>query len=196
MSVTRKHDLISVGDYLVSEVASPFKREYVDGRVYPRGDMCAGHCRVAGNILGSVYRRLRGSPCHVFTSDMKIRVVKPPMTRLYYPDVSVVCRSNPGDSYFQDRPVAVFEVVSENTRRIDEGEKTDAYLTIPSLAVLALVEWEMPALVAYHRTSAGFVREVYDGLGAVLPLHEIDTELPVAEIYEGIDFAPEPESDW
>jgi Uma2 family endonuclease len=195
MTTAKKREPISVEDYLASEIDSPIKREYFDGRVYDRGDMCAGHCRVAGNILGNVYRRLRGSPCHVFTSDMKIRIVQQPMTRLYYPDVSIVCRLNAGDSYFHDRPVVVFEVVDRNTRRIDEGEKTDAYLTIPSLAVLALVEWEMPALVAYHRTSAGFVREVYEGLGAVLPLHEIDTELPAAEIYEGIDFAAEPEND-
>ena len=31
------------------------------------------------------------------------------------------------------------------------------------------------------------------GLDAVLPLGEIGTELPLAEIYDGVEFSPEPE---
>ena len=32
------------------------------------------------------------------------------------------------------------------------------------------------------------VREVYQGLDAVLPLREIEINLPLAEIYEGVEF--------
>ena len=52
-------------------------------------------------------------------------------------------------------------------------------------------EQEMPALVVSRRTEQGFVREVYEGTDAVLPLPEIETELPLAEIYEGVEFTPE-----
>jgi hypothetical protein len=41
-------------------------------------------------------------------------------------------------------------------------------------------------------TERGFVREVYAGLDAVLPLGEIGVELPLAEIYETLEFAPKP----
>lgn len=44
-------------------------------------------------------------------------------------------------------------------------------------------------------TAAGFVRAVYEGLDAVQPLSEIDTELTLAEIYDGVEFTPEPEED-
>jgi hypothetical protein len=33
---------------------------------------------------------------------------------------------------------------------------------------------------------------VYEGLDAIVPLPEIEAELPLAEIYEGVEFAPEP----
>ena len=115
--------------------------------------------------------------------------------RFYYPDASVVCRPNPQTDSFQDDPAVLFEVLARATRRIDEGEKKDAYLTIPSLAVYVLIDQEMPAVVAYRRTEHGFVREVHQGLDAVLPLGEIDTDLPLAEIYEAVEFAPEPEAD-
>jgi Uma2 family endonuclease len=105
----------------------------------------------------------------------------------------VVCRPNPPDDSFQDEPAAVFKVLSRSTRWIDEGEKLDAYLTIPSLCVFALVEQEAPAIVVYRRTEQGFVREVYQGRDASVPLPEIEVDLPLAEIYEGVEFTTEPD---
>ncbi len=89
----------------------------------------------------------------------------------------------------------IIAVLSRKTRRIDEGEKKDAYLTIPSLGVYALIEQETPAVVAFRRTEHGFVREVYEDLDAVLPLGEIETALPLAEIYETVEFTTEAEED-
>lgn len=86
-------------------------------------------------------------------------------------------------------------MLSKKTRRIDEGEKKDAYLTIPSLSVYALIEQDRPEIVVYRRTEHGFVREVHEGLTAMLPIPEIDVELPLAEIYDTVQFAPEPEDD-
>jgi Uma2 family endonuclease len=89
----------------------------------------------------------------------------------------------------------VFEVLSRKTRRIDEGEKKDAYQTIPSLSVYVLLEQEFPAAVVFRRTEQGFVREVYEGLDAVVPLEEIEAELPLAEVYDGVEFMPEEDDD-
>jgi Uma2 family endonuclease len=82
---------------------------------------------------------------------------------------------------------------SRSTRRIDEGEKLDAYLAIPSLCVYALVEQEAAAVVVYRRTEQGFVREVYQGWDASVPLPEIEVDLPLAEINEGVQFTAEPD---
>jgi hypothetical protein len=50
-------------------------------------------------------------------------------------------------------------------------------------------------VIVYRRTDHGFVREIYEGLDAVLPLGEIETELPLAEIYDGVEFLPEREEE-
>ena len=65
----------------------------------------------------------------------EIRVRLPHHVRFYYPDVSVICRPNPPEDSFQDDPAVLVEIPSPKTRRIDEGEKKDAYLMIPSLSV-------------------------------------------------------------
>jgi len=120
----------------------------------------------------------------------------PGHTRYYYPDASVVCQPNPQGDSFENQPVAVFEVLSRGTRRIDEGEKKDAHLTIPSLAVYALIEQSTPTIVIYRRTDQQFIPEVYEGIDAVVPLSEIGVELPLADIYQGMEFPPEvPEAD-
>ena len=42
----------------------------------------------------------------------------------------------------------------------------------------------------------GFVREAYEGVDAVIPLDEIETALPLAEVYQMVQFVPEaPEAD-
>jgi Uma2 family endonuclease len=149
------------------------------------------HNIIATNLVGALHARLRGRRCRPFNSDTKIRVLLPTHVRFYYPDASVICRPNPQDDSFQDAPAAIFEVVSRKTRRVDEGEKKDAYLTIPSLCVYAVIEQETAAVVVHRRTEQGFVREVYQGLAGMIPLAEIETELPLAEIFEGVEFTPE-----
>ena len=68
-------------------------------------------------------------------------------------------------------------------------------MTITSLGVYILVEQELPAVVVFRRTERGFVREVHQGLDAVVPLGEIKIDLPLADIYEAVEFAPEAEED-
>lgn len=193
MSTAVKREFISVEDYLADELASPVKHEYVAGVVYPMTGARNLHNVIAGNVLGALHSRLRGKRCRPFNSDTKIRILFPTHTRFYYPGASVTCRPNPLSDSFQDAPAVVLEVLSARTRRIDQGEKKEAYLTIPSLAVYLLVEQDSARVIAFRRTPDGFVRELYRGTDAVVPLPEIETELPLAEVYETVEFVPEDE---
>ena len=56
----------------------------------------------------------------------------------------------------------IFEVLSLSTRRIDEGEKKDSYLTIPSLSAYVLIEQEFRAAIVYRRRENGFDRSIHD----------------------------------
>ena len=191
MSAVKKLNLLSVEDYLAGELVSPIKHEYLGGVVYAMAGARNAHNLIATNTTTGLGVRLRGKRCRPYNSDTKIRVRLPLHVRFYYPDASVICRPNPPDDSFQDEPAAVFEVISRKTRRIDEGEKKDAYQTIPSLSVYVLLEQEFPAATVFRRTEQGFVREVYEGLDAVIPLSEIEIELPLAEVYDGVEFTPD-----
>jgi len=191
MSAVEKLSLVSVEDYLSGELVSPVKHEYLGGLVYAMAGARNVHNLIAGNVFGSLHARLRGHRCRPYNSDTKIRIRLPSHLRFYYPDASVICRPNSQTDSFQDEPAVVVEVLSHKTRRIDKGEKREAYLTIPSLGAYLLVEQEGPTVEVLRRTEQGFVREVYTGLEAVIPLADIDTELPLAEIFEDVEFSPE-----
>ncbi|HET6881179.1 MAG TPA: Uma2 family endonuclease [Pirellulales bacterium] len=195
MSTAKKLHLVSVDDYLAGELTSPVKHEYLGGVVYAMGGARNAHNIIATNTLVALGSRLRGRSCRPFNSDTKIRVRLPTQVRFYYPDASVICRPNPQMESFQDEPAVLVEVLSGRTRRIDEGEKKEAYLTIPSLGAYLLIEQDAPAVVVYRRTEHGFVREVWQEQDAVLPLPEIEIDLPLAEIYEAVEFRAEPEDE-
>jgi Uma2 family endonuclease len=188
MTAAKQMPLVPVEDYLAGELVGKVKHEYSGGYVYAMAGGRNVHNVIATAFLGLMHAKLRGSPCQPFNSDTKVRVRMPTHTRFYYPDGMVVCEPNSPNDQFQDRAVVIAEVLSVKTRRTDEGEKREAYLTIPTLAAYLLIETESPRVVAYQRASEGFVARVYEGVEAGVPLDAIGAELSLAELYERVDF--------
>jgi len=188
MSSAHQFQSISVRDYLVGENHANRKHEYVEGLVYSMAGASNSHNRIATNATGLLYSQLRGQKCQVFNSDTKVRIRFSSGTRFYYPDVSVVCRPNPPVDTFHDAPIVIVEVISESTRRTDEYEKREAYLTIDSLSVYILVEQNSARVLAYRRTDSGFLAETYSELEAVIPLPEIDCAISLIELFANIEF--------
>lgn len=186
--------LVTSEDYLEGELHSEVKHEYVAGVVHAMACGRNVHNDVAGNVFLSFGIQLRGKPCRPYNSDTKVRVRLRTGSRFYYPDAEITCQPNPPNETYQDQPVVVVEVISDSTRRTDEGEKLDGYCALPSLEVYLLVESERALVIAYRRGAIGFVREVYSGLDAIIPLDCIGATLPLVEIFETVVF-PAPTSE-
>ncbi len=190
MSALTVPSLISVDDYLAGEADARVKHEYVSGRVYAMAGARNQHNLVCMNFYISVGSRLRGKPCQATTSDVKVRIRNSNDTRFYYPDAMVVCEPNPPGEVYHDRPVVIAEVLSASTRRIDEGEKLQAYLAIESVKTVLLIEPDRPSVTVYRRRAdgtPGFDAEAYGKLQASIPLPEVDASLPLHELYERVD---------
>lgn len=193
MTAAQRLPLVSVEDYLAAEEKSEIRYEFVGGFVYALAGGKALHNRVKGNVFAALHKRLDGKPCEPFDSDMKVGLLTAGLPRFYYPDAMVVCEPNGPDSVYQDRPVIVVEAFSDSTRRQDCHEKRDAYLTIPSLKAYLLVEPDEAKVSVYRRQTDGagldaFEAQLYTGRDAVIPLDEIEVELPLAEVYERVEF--------
>ncbi len=190
MTALKHPHRLNIAEYLLGEELSEVKHEYLGGSAHAMAGGTNQHSSIAVNALLSLGTQLRGKSCRPFNSDTKVRIEYPDHTRFYYPDALVVCHSNPSSDHFQDRPVVIIEVLSDSTRRTDLGEKRDAYLTIPSLKVLLFVDSATPTATLHRRKpEGGFAIETHSGLAAIIPLPEIEASLPLAELYEQVEFA-------
>lgn len=188
MSAKEKLHLVSEEEFLDGELNSEIKHEYLAGAVYAMSGARNRHNDISGNVFASLHSRLRGSPCKPCNSDTKVRIRLSTGTRFYYPDAMVVCRPNSDEDAFQDEPVVIVEVLSDSTRRLDLGEKKEAYLTIPSLNSFLAVEQDAPEIAVYRRSEGGFDRNLISGVADTIELPNLGIGLPLAEIYEGIAF--------
>ncbi len=185
MSTADQPHFVSAEDYLQSELTADVKHEYLGGVVYAMSGGKNRHNLVSSNVLLSLGTRLRGRSCRAYNSDTKIRIRLPGHTRFYYPDASVICHPNPLDDLFQDHPVLVAEVLSGSTRRLDLGEKKDAYLQIPSLDYYLIVDPVRMSVTTHRRTEQGFVSEMgQDGQALALPT--LGIEVALTDFFEGL----------
>lgn len=188
MALLKTDEMISVEDYLSGELAAETKHEYLGGVVHAMAGGKVGHNRASVNILRSLGSSLDGKSCEPFGSDMKVRIELPEQTRFYYPDVMVVCDSLGDEETYQDKPVMVVEVLSESTKRVDMGEKREAYRAISTLRVLLLVDPARPHVTVDRRgANGGFDTEFFTVLDQMIPLPEISAELRMADVYAGLD---------
>jgi len=135
---TQPRPSLTPDEYLALEREAEHKSEYMDGEAVAMAGASFNHNLIVANVVGALWGRLRGTPCAVVSSDLKVKAT----SRLYYPDVTVVC----GEPRFLDKaqdvllnPTLIVEVLSESTKNFDRGEKFMRYRTIDSLRDYVLI---------------------------------------------------------
>src|SRR5215212_222174 len=83
----------------------------------------AAHSAIQRNLVIALGGRLRGKPCQVCTSDLKVRV----SGSIRYPDAFVVCSPVLPRTTVVADPVVVFEVLSPSTASKDHFVKNQEY---------------------------------------------------------------------
>lgn len=188
MSYAEQPEFIDVTSYLELESRGAIKHEYVDGWMRAMTGATNRHNRIATNTLAILWNQLKGKPCQPFNSDTKLKIQRGVSTWFYYPDAMVVCEENSQHDSFQQSPVLIVEVLSKSTRGIDLDEKLSNYLSIPSLQYFLLLEQVKPRAILMRRSENGFLRQIYEGLDATIPLEQIKCVLPLAELYARVTF--------
>jgi Uma2 family endonuclease len=143
------------------------------------------HDTVTVNAIGSLYQQLRGKPCRPRTSDQSVLTFRG--TRR--PDVSVECGMPDDRSMATEEPRVVIEVLSPSTMRYDRFEKLAEYQQHPKIKVILLVDTEQPKVIVWRRRDKAWAAEEAVGLDAIIPLPEIEAQLPLADLYAGLTFA-------
>ena len=180
---------LSVAEYLERERSAKVRHEYLAGQLFALAGASEAHNTIALNIAAELRARLRGSPCRVFITDMKLRIRA--ADTFYYPDVFVTCNEADRERYYKEHPSVIFEVLSPGTESTDRREKFLLYRQLESLREFVLVNQDERVLEVYRRDRTGdgwSAEEVREG--DRLRLESVGIELPLAEIYLDVPAGP------
>jgi Uma2 family endonuclease len=187
---------IELEDYLVLEAASRYRHEYLDGVIYAvQGESVRGlaggsaaHADLIRNIGFALHARLRGSPCGVKMSEMRLRIDA--VDAVFYPDVLVHCQplARPADITELTEARVVVEVLSPTTQTFDRGAKRAAYQRLPGLRQVVLVSSTEPAAWSMQRDDDAAEWSALQPWPAGTPLAvpSLALDLPWDEVYGGV----------
>jgi Uma2 family endonuclease len=179
-------------EYRSLEARSDDKNEYRDGEIVAMAGGTTEHNEIAGNLYAYLRSGLRGQGYKTYIGDVKLWMPQP---RLYtYPDVMVIqgapVYDGPGSTIVTN-PLLIGEVLSKSTKNYDQGDKFDAYRTIPEFCEYLLLDQTQWRVMQHCKTSEGkWLMTEYCGAAAVVALSAIDLEIPIDVLYDGVDLTP------
>lgn len=170
-------------EYVTFERDADTKHEFANGHAFGMSGGTRAHNLIAVNIVSTLHAALRGRPCLVFNSDMRVKTGDGTGA---YPDGSALC----GGPVFSDEredellnPSLIIEVLSESTEAYDRGEKFVHYSATPSVKEYVLAPSRRAALEVFTREGDGSWSLRRYGAGDVVRLTSLDCQLAVDDAY-------------
>jgi len=182
---------MTLAEFLEWEERQPLRYEFDGiGPVAMTGGTY-GHSTIQGNLATALGGRLRGKRCRFHGSHLKFQVAD---GHVRYPDGMVLCSPIDRTATVVYDPVVVFEVLSPSTARDDRIVKAREYQATPSVQRYVMLEQDGVSATVYARSGETWTHEILIA-DSILSLPEIDVELPLAELYDGIVFETEQDAD-
>jgi Uma2 family endonuclease len=176
---------LTLDEFIAWENTQAERHEFQRGEVFAMVGARRSHGTVVGNLMRELGQRLKGSPCRAFSESMKVQVAD---DSIVYPDLFVTCdRDDLRTEMIFHAPVLVVEVLSPGTQAHDRGRKFALYRRLSSLREYLLIDPDSRDVQAFRRTADGqwVLHDMTDAEMLVLPC--IDVELPMAEVFDGVE---------
>lgn len=179
-------------EYFSVEESSAVRHEFYQGQILAMAGASLRHNRITGNLFSALRAAASEIGCEVFASDLRVRT---PGGLYTYPDVMIVCGGV--ELSHDDRldtvvnPTAILEVLSSSTAAYDRGEKFRLYQAFPTLAEYILIDQSVASVE--HRWREGsqpgpaWAEQTYAGAGAHVILRTLRIDLPLSDIYAGVE---------
>ncbi|UJR86783.1 Uma2 family endonuclease [Sandaracinus amylolyticus] len=171
-------------EYLALESRSDVKHEFVRGEVFAMAGGTPEHAALSAAVIAGLSVALRGKPCRVYSSDLRVRVRETDLAT--YPDVAVVCgalETSPDDRHAVTNPVVLVEVLSESTEAHDRGAKFAHYRHLTTLQEYVLVAQTERRIEVYRRNERDRFELIEAGAGETIELASLGVTLRVDDVY-------------
>ncbi len=172
---------LSEEEYFALEKQSELRHEFVNGVMHEKSKVKKQNNRLVGKLLRLLDAAAEAKNCDVFFTVVKMQV---PNGEYRYPDVVVTCEED-ADEYLIKAPCAVFEVLSDSTRDVDENEKLEEYLKIASVQRYVLLRQDRALAFVYSRDGTQWRFSLLENTGE-FDIPCLDLTLRLEDIYSGI----------
>ena len=172
-------------EFLAWEAKQELKWEF-DG-FQPVAMTCVtdAHAAIQGNLLTALNVRLRGRRCYARGPAIKVEIGP----KYRYPDAFVSCTRVAPSATIAAEPVVIFEIHSESTAKTDRTIKLVEYQSLSSVQRYVRLEQDQAVAMVIARGDAEWTIKMLDVSGT-LSMPEIDVEISMAELYEGLELTP------
>lgn len=182
---------MSLGDFFSWQEKQDVRYELVGG-VPSR--MMVGvtnqHDRIVVNLIVALSTRFRGTGCVPFTGESAMETYPGQIRR---PDVGVDCGPRDPAAYKAAEPRLVVEVLSPSTRDFDTIEKLAEYRSVATLDMILYVEPNWPEVIVWSRAEdRSWIKSHVEDAAATIDIPALGVGLPLAEIYDGVEFTNVP----
>jgi len=180
-------------EYLQAEKISVDKHEWIDGQMIAMAGGSLSHSAVTSNLIRSIGNQLVASRVELLTATCVSGRLQPSFTPT--PTSPFFCGPPQFDPIDRStgsiiNPTLIAEVLSPSTERYDRDEKFRKYLSIPTLREYVLVAQHEPYIeVRAPRDDGSWLVTPYSGLAAKVRFASIEIEIPLSEVYDGVDFS-------
>ena len=116
------------------------------------------------------------------------------MGSIRYPDAYVTCRPSKRGSTVAPDPVVIFEVLSKGTARKDRTVKNREYASTTSVQRYVILEQVEVGGTMFERVGDDWVGHILTA-ASVIQMPEIGIELPLTELYDGLNLMNPPDDD-
>ena len=179
----------SLDDYRRLEERAEERHEYHNGEIIAMTGGTLNHARIIRNLFLILGLALQTTEFEIYGGDLRVWI--PQYSRGLYPDLSIIAGEPILNANRQDEvlnPCLLVEVLSASTEGYDRGDKFRFYRSLASLQDYLLVNQGEPVIEHYHREEADrWILTTYTGLEASLSLPLGPLEVPLAQIYQGIN---------
>jgi len=180
---------LSHDEYFAFEQQEQVRYEYIAGEVFAMTGGTFKHGKISVNCTTCLSMALRGTPCSILNSDMKLFISE--HDKYCYPDAVLLCNGKENNLSIEE-PELIIEVLSESTESYDRGLKFEHYRSIKNLQYYLLINQERPHVELYTRQDdKHWILSEYTDLEEFIELEQWQIKLPLHEIYYNIDFNQE-----
>lgn len=191
----------TIAGYLEMEDASETRHEFHDGIIKELAGGILAHNVIKGEAYTLINLALKQAkvPYMILNSDTKVHIEA--HNRFVYPDLTISdgtpeYYTTPEGKLRRDaiiNPLVIFEVLSEDTRSSDKGEKYELYCTVPGFREYIVIEPEtfwVKSLYLQDPENNLWKHEILTGHTATLNVHSLNLQISLDELYAALERLP------